>query len=1199
MNASYSSNSLLNSIEASADNPPQAAQQLLQLALNSLTQRVFWKDRESRFLGCNRAFAEDYGFDSPDQVIGLTDADLCCPELAAQYLLEDRQVLEYGWSKVNHEQPMLVPEGRTLWVRATKQPLRNEQGEVIGIFGSYEDITDRKRTHEIVQSIATGVTHPTGEAFFQSFVQSLSEILDVEFAFVVERGHREMDREIARVIAAYGDRQALTPFEYPLAGTPCATLVEQKPYIYPCHLQQTFPEDEILTQLNLESYIGIPLFSSEKESRGWIAILSRQPMEDNDFRLSVLQIFAAYASTELERRGIVENQSDMITRFDATGTVQFVNEAFCRYFGVTRDIVGQTFYPLVYESDLVKVSEHLATLTHINPNGIIENRVYAHDGIRWSQWSNSILFDEQNRFVEYQSVGRDITARKRVEEALEQENRRSHLFAEVALRIRQSLQLEKILKTTVTEVQQLLQSDRVLLFKLLADGSGEVVEEAIAPHWQPIRGQGIVDPCFHSGYSHIYQQGRVGRLDDVAMSAGKSCYIEMLQRFQVRANIVVPVLQGDSLWGLLIAHQCDRPRVWGDDEVNLLQKIATQVGIAIQQSQLYEQTRQQAKRAQILNRVTQSIRQSLDLTQVFDTATTEIAHALDAERAMIYCYAAERDIWCLIRENRQHAELLDMTGLEVSGVDSSLSQRLHQFEIIQIQNPEELDSPEHQRVAQLVPGAWLLVPIAVNGALWGALSLVHRQKSYCWTEEQVDLAQSIVDQLAIAIQQAKLYEQAQMEVKERQRAQTELSEWNQKLEQRVDQRTAELQRSQVELRQRLEREQLTLSITQRIRASLDLDTILNSTVNEIQQILRADRVLVYRINPDGTGKAIAEAVIPNYPKVLNVIYPEEVFPVDAYQHYIAGRFFALNDRMKDDILPCLAEFLESIQVQAKLVVPIVQKDHLWGLLIAHQCAHSRDWQAWESELLRQIAYQLSIAIQQADLYEQVQSELGDRKRAEAQLRTSLHEKEILLKEIHHRVKNNLQLISSLLNLQAHKIQDAKMLEPFQESQHRIRVMAMIHEHLYRSTNLAQINFSQYVESLTRSLFQSYLTDHQAIQLKVAVTDVELGIDVAIPCGLIINELVSNSIKYAFPEQRVLAPLQSYAGMINVAFYGTEQSEYVLLIQDNGVGIPPEVDIYNTDSLGLQIVCDLTEQLDGVLQLERSHGTTFKITMPMS
>jgi PAS domain S-box-containing protein len=1211
MNATPFSDSLLQSVgDRTESNSIDESRQLLQLALDNLPQRVLWKDRDSRFLGCNRAFAQDYGLE-PAQIIGQTDWDICCSEMAERYVGEDHKVLQEGWFKINQEQSLRTPDGKMLWVRTTKRPLYNEQGEIVGIFGSYEDVTDRKRTHDIVQNIAAGVTTPTGAGFFQSFVRSLSEIVDVEFAFVAERV--EDDPGMAHVIAAYGDRQTLDPFEYPLAGTPCDTLVAPQPYIYSSHLQQTFPDDAILQQLNLESYIGIPLFSSTEKSQGWISLMSRKPMEDNDFRLSVLQIFAAYASTELERRaaeqslktseiryrGIVEHQNDLIVRFDANSVVLFANEAFCRYFGITREsIIGQTFRHLVYEPDLPAVMDHVAALSRTNLNDIIENRVHAHDGVRWTQWSNGILFDAQDCFFEYQSVGRDITTRKQAEEALAQEYRRSQLFAEVALRIRQSLKLEEILKTTVIEVQQILLSDRVLLFKLLPDGTGEVVEEAVSPNWIPIRGQGIVDPCFNSGYTVAYQQGRVGRLDDTTTTQTKPCYIEMLQKFQVQANLVVPVLQGSDLWGLLIAHQCDRPRTWIDAEVNLLQKIATQVGIAIQQSQLYEQTQQQARRAQMLNRVIQSIRQSLDLTQIFDTATTEIARALDAERAMIYQYTEERDIWRLIKENRQHAGLLDMTGFEVSGMDNSLSGRLRRFEVVQIQNTDSLDSAEQQRVAQLVPGAWLLMPIAVNQSLWGALSLVHPHKGFCWTAEQVELAQSIVDQLAIAIQQANLYDRAQREVEERKRAQDDLFDLNQKLEQRVDQRTSELQQSQVTLRQRLERERLTLGITQRIRASLDLNTILDSTVNEIQQVLRVDRVLVYRINPDATGKAIAEAVIPNYPKVLNVIYPEEVFPVDAYQHYIAGRFFALNDRTQDPILPCLAEFLEKIQVQAKLVVPIVQKDQLWGLLIAHQCAHPRYWQKWESDLLRQIAYQLSIAIQQADLYEQVQSELSDRKLVEDKLRTSLGEKEILLKEIHHRVKNNLQLISSLLNLQSQKIQDVRMLEPFQDSQHRIRVMAMIHEHLYRSTNLARINFSQYVESLTHSLFQSYLTDHQAIALKVAVTDVELGIDVAIPCGLIISELVSNSIKYAFPEQRVLSSDQAYAGRIDVEFYTTDHAEYVLLIQDNGIGIPPAVDVHNTDSLGLQIVCDLTTQLDGLLQLERSQGTTFKITLPM-
>jgi PAS domain S-box-containing protein len=214
-------------------------------------------------------------------------------------------------------------------------------------------------------------------------------------------------------------------------------------------------------------------------------------------------------------------------------------------------------------------------------------------------------------------------------------------------------------------------------------------------------------------------------------------------------------------------------------------------------------------------------------------------------------------------------------------------------------------------------------------------------------------------------------------------------------------------------------------------------------------------------------------------------------------------------------------------------------------------------------------------------------DISERKRAEAQLRASLQEKEVLLKEIHHRVKNNLQTICSLLNLQANSIQDPKVLELFNESQRRVKAMALIHEWLYRSGNLAKIDFSKYVQSLIQDLFQSAIVTNSTIRFQIDVVDVELPVDVATPCALIINELVSNAIKYAFPANR--------GGQVNIQFSINPAGQYILQVQDDGIGIPETIDITQTDSLGLQLVSAFTNQLRGTLELERYCGSTFKIT----
>jgi PAS domain S-box-containing protein len=215
----------------------------------------------------------------------------------------------------------------------------------------------------------------------------------------------------------------------------------------------------------------------------------------------------------------------------------------------------------------------------------------------------------------------------------------------------------------------------------------------------------------------------------------------------------------------------------------------------------------------------------------------------------------------------------------------------------------------------------------------------------------------------------------------------------------------------------------------------------------------------------------------------------------------------------------------------------------------------------------------------------VSRDITKRVEMEEEIQKSLQEKEMLLKEIHHRVKNNLMIIASLLNLQSRYIKDKKALSIFKESQSRANSMALIHEKLYRSTDLKRINFGEYVRTLSNDLFRTYVGDPSRVRLNIDVEDVMLDINTSIPLGLILNELVSNSLKHAFPDERT--------GEINVVFTLTND-EYQLKVSDTGIGFPPDLDYRNTDSLGMQLVTSLTSQIDGELELDTTKGTEFCI-----
>jgi PAS domain S-box-containing protein len=217
----------------------------------------------------------------------------------------------------------------------------------------------------------------------------------------------------------------------------------------------------------------------------------------------------------------------------------------------------------------------------------------------------------------------------------------------------------------------------------------------------------------------------------------------------------------------------------------------------------------------------------------------------------------------------------------------------------------------------------------------------------------------------------------------------------------------------------------------------------------------------------------------------------------------------------------------------------------------------------------------------------ISRDISARKKAEAELRSLVREKETLLREIHHRVKNNMQVISSLLNLQAQKIEDLKAREAFQECQERIRSMALIHDQLYQQESLHWIEFSSYLRNLVTHLFHVYQIDAHLIKLRLETEPAPLSLNTAIPCGLIVNELVTNALKHAF--------LPGEKGEIVISLKQKENGHYLLRIKDTGRGLPQDINLKEPASLGLQIVTILVNQIGGQLEFKVDGGTEFLIT----
>jgi two-component sensor histidine kinase len=220
------------------------------------------------------------------------------------------------------------------------------------------------------------------------------------------------------------------------------------------------------------------------------------------------------------------------------------------------------------------------------------------------------------------------------------------------------------------------------------------------------------------------------------------------------------------------------------------------------------------------------------------------------------------------------------------------------------------------------------------------------------------------------------------------------------------------------------------------------------------------------------------------------------------------------------------------------------------------------------------------------LKKELENREQQRRQAEESLKRSLAEKDILLKEVHHRVKNNMQIISSILKMQERQVDDPKLKEVLEESQNRIRSMALVHEDLYRNENLENIKFINYAKSLAGNLMRTFSDHHGKINMVYEIEDVLLPLDTGIPCGLIINELISNSFKYAFKNRET--------GTIKIGLKSSDDGKYLLEVSDDGVGFDKEVVVENAKTLGLKIVNKLVQQIEGTLEYDFSEGSKFII-----
>jgi GAF domain-containing protein len=526
-------------------------------------------------------------------------------------------------------------------------------------------------------------------------------------------------------------------------------------------------------------------------------------------------------------------------------------------------------------------------------------------------------------------------------------------LSRVIARIRESLDIDIIFKVTVTEVRQLLNTDRVGVFRFYPElaWEGEFIYEDVDKKWISVLSTKVHNHCFTEDFTQLYEQGSIKVTTDIYEDISNDCYVKILEQFQVRANIAVPLMKGKDLWGLLCIHQCSEPRQWQASEIDFVQLIAEHLGVALQQADYIEQVKiQSAQLAQAkareksaecqktIAKTVEKIRQSLDLESIFRTTTEELRQLLNADRVAIYRFNSDwsgefvfesvAEGWVkLMQKQLQRPELGDniseckLKDLVESPTDTYLQDtsggRFAKGEVYRVCNDiyncgftdcyiSVLESYEAK--------AYIIVAILYNQKIWGLLAVYQNTISRDWEEDEVYLLTQIGGQLGVALKQAEYLQQLQQQAEEISKA--------------------------------AERQRALVNTVDKIRQSLDIDIIFKTTTQEVSRLLEVERVAIYRFYADWSGEFVADSILDGWTPVAK---PQPVTEKVLLQETKAGKY-ARNE----------------------VFVPISQGEKLWGLLVAYQNSQPRYWQEEEINLLAQVGVQLGVALQQAESLNQMQ-----------------------------------------------------------------------------------------------------------------------------------------------------------------------------------------------------------------------------------
>jgi GAF domain-containing protein len=519
-------------------------------------------------------------------------------------------------------------------------------------------------------------------------------------------------------------------------------------------------------------------------------------------------------------------------------------------------------------------------------------------------------------------------------EQLETKTEQVQTFIQLTRSIRKSFHQEDILRTTVEEIRKEIKVDRVIVYGT-EPSEQPVVVESVASGFPKVTNLKS-DPVFLAeGYFEQESSDRVQAIENLdSTNLPESCLVQ-LRQLGVKASLIVPIFREEELFGLLIAHQCNNPRRWQQSERDLLEQIATQVGFALEHAQLIEKVEAEKMQNETIVYISRRISESLTEEDILRKTVEEVRKEMRADRVVVYSFNSDRSGYIAAEAVLPGWQRAQEHKIEDACIPEHLRQAYINGRVVPTQNVLEAGfHPDHlQLMERLQIKSNLVAPILKDGQLFGLLIAHHCAKFHPWQKSEIDLMTQIATQVGFFFDRARLLAKVEAE---------------------------------------REKTQLLRYITQSIRASLNEENVLKTTVSEVRKVMKTDRVIVYSFDRDWYGTVIAESVLPGYPKALWAKIHDPCFAESYVEQYRDGRVQATDNIYEADLTECHLRQLEPFAVKANLVAPILKNDQLFGLLIAHNCSEPHHWQPEEIDLFAQIALQVGFALDHARALSQLE-----------------------------------------------------------------------------------------------------------------------------------------------------------------------------------------------------------------------------------